>query len=145
MYSVSKSNKLNKIMDGFEFVSLEGFTMSSKSGIKINNQIIRDIKVVDKDFAYIVVYEKVMTKYQKLIDKLTDLITSDDDSGSDLHEALNQIERFRLEIKNKYRSYLKKKDIMKMSRELSALKKEAEKNLIEIQMNIIKRTNSRGR
>lgn len=145
MYSVSKSNKLNKIMDGFEFVSLEGFTMSSKSGIKINNQIIRDIKVVDKDFAYIVVYEKVMMKYQKLIDKLTDLITSDDDSGSDLHEALNQIERFRLEIKNKYRSYLKKKDIMKMSRELSALKKEAEKNLIEIQMNIIKRTNSRGR
>ena len=73
----------------------------------------------------------IFYKYNKLIVKLTDLITSDDDSGDDIREALNQIERFRLEIKNKYRNYLKKVELEKMSKELSTLKKAAEKRYLE--------------
>ncbi len=147
MYSISRGeSKLKKsTIDSINIVSLEGFTMSSKSGIKIHNQIIRDIKVVNRDFAHIVVYDKVMNRYQKLINQLAELITSDDDTGSDLTKALNEIEKFRLEIKNKYRYYLKKKELEKMSKELVTLKKTAEKRMIEIHQNLKKISSSKAR
>jgi len=125
MYSINnikKKFKKNKI-DGIELVNLDGFILSNK-GLKINNQVIRNIKVIDNDIAHSLVHDKVFYKYNKLI-------VSDDDSGDDIREALNQIERFRLEIKNKYRNYLKKVELEKMSKELSTLKKAAEKRYLE--------------
>lgn len=147
MFSVSNKKmkfKKNKV-DGYELINLDGFTMSSKHGFKIDGQIIREVKVVDKDLAHMIVYDKVKNKYSKVIDKLTDLITSDDDSGDSFREALNQIERFRLEIKNKYRKYLKQKELEKMSKQLSTLKKEAENRLVEINEQLMEYTSSKGR
>ncbi len=147
MYSVSqikKKFKKNKV-DGYELINLDGFIMSSKKGFKINNQVIKNIKVVDKDIAHVLVHNKVFHNYEKLIAILTELLVSDDDSGSDLREALNQIERFRLEIKNKYRNFLKQKELEKMSKELVALKKEAEKRLIEMNMQINELANGKSR
>lgn len=138
MYSVSqKKNKIKKNKLGsYDLISLDGFVMSSKKGFKVNNQVIRNIKVVDQDIAHILVYNKVKHNYSALINLLTELLTSDDDSGEALREALNHIEKFRLEIKNKYREYLKRKELEMMSKELVLLKKEAEKRLIELNENI---------
>jgi len=147
MYLVNQTKKKfkkNKI-DGYELINLDGFIMSSKKGLKIGNQIIRDVKVVDKDFAHILAYDKVIHIYNKLLDRLTELLTSDDDSGDSLREALNQIERFRLEIKNKYRSFLKKKELEKMSKQLLVLKKESERRLIEMNYNINELTSGKSR
>ena len=141
--SIKKKFKKNKI-DGIELVNLDGFILSNK-GLKINNQVIRNIKVVDNDIAHSLVRDKVFYKYNKLIVKLTDLITSDDDSGDDIREALNQIERFRLEIKNKYRNYLKKAELEKMSKELSTLKKAAEKRYLEFNDYFNELTNGKSR
>lgn len=147
MYSVSqvKNKIIDKKVDSYEILGLEGFIMSSKNGFKINNQTITNIKVIDNEIAYSLVYNKVKRKYNKLIQRLTDLITSDDDSGDDIREALNQIERFRLEIKNKYRNYLRKKELEKMSRELQSLKKEASLRLIEMNSNISSLSNGKSR
>lgn len=147
MYSVSqvKNKIIDKKVDSYEILGLEGFIMSSKNGFKINNQTITNIKVIDNEIAYSLVYNKVKRKYNKLIQRLTDLITSDDDSGDDIREALNQIERFRLEIKNKYRNYLRKKELEKMSRELQSLKKEAGLRLIEMNSNISSLSNGKSR
>ena len=60
-------------------------------------------------------------------------MVSDDDSGSGIREALNEIEKFRQIIKNKYREYLTKKDLEAMSNKLTMIKKEANKRLIEIE------------
>jgi len=146
-YSVSFKNvkfKKNKV-NGLELFNLEGFTMFTKKGFNINNQLINDLKIIDKSLAYKIVSEKVERRYKKLLNLLTELIISDDDSGSDYREALNQIERFRLEIKNKYRHYLKQKEIEKMSHELTTLKKEAEKRLIILNENIISYKNGKGK
>lgn len=146
MYSINnikKKFKKNKI-DGIELVNLDGFILSNK-GLKINNQVIKNIKVVDSDIAHSLVRDKVFYKYNKLISKLTDLITSDDDSGNDIREALNQIERFRLEIKNRYRNFLKQKELEAMSKELSALKKVAEKRYLEFNAYFNELTNGKSR
>ena len=144
MYSVSKKKNNNKL-DNFEILNLDGFLMSSKNGFKIHNQVIKDIRIVDSDIAHRIVADRVKIRYEKLIEYLTDVLTGDDDSGDSMHEALNQIERFRLEIKNKYRHYLKKLELQKMSKQLITLKKELEKEILEIEEARIHLTNGKGK
>lgn len=136
MYSINyKTNNIDRYkLDSDKLAELDGFMMTSrKAGFKINNQVIKDVKVVAKDLASPLVSKKIINKYNKLIAILTELLISDDDTGDTFREALNRIEKFRLEIKNKYRSYLKQKELEMMSKQLMALKKEANMRLLEIQ------------
>lgn len=140
MYSInSKINKSRKCkLNNSQLMELDGFVMPSrKAGFKINNQIIKDVKVVDKKLASPLVSKKIINKYNKLIAILTELLISDDDTGDTFREALNRIEKFRLEIKNKYRNYLKQKELEMMSKQLTALKKEANMRLMEVQDNYL--------
>lgn len=133
MYSVCLRKMSNKDV---EIDQLNGFVMASRGkGFNINGVLIRNVNVVDKKLAYGVVYKKAMSKYNKLISLLTELLISDDDSGDAFREALNHIEKFRLEVKIKYREYLKRKEIEMMSKQLAMLKKEADRRLFEISDN----------
>lgn len=136
MYSVvKKKTKIKgKISDGKSIKSLTGFKMASKNKVfNILNCKIKNIKIMNKDMASILVSEKVKKIYNKLIIYLTNLFIEDDDTGDNYREALNQIEKFRLEIKNKYREYLKKNELSKMSKQLVILQKEATNRLLEIE------------
>lgn len=149
MYSVQKQNRIkkNKILDGIDFTLFDGFMMASKNKIfHIQNSDIREIKVMNKKLANPLVSRKVFKKYDQLISRLTDLLVEeDDDSGECPREVLNQIEKFRLEIKNKYRVFLQKKELEKMSKQLLLLQKEANKRLLEIQNSYLEYTSSNRR
>ena len=145
MYTINNSKK-EKITIKEELINIDGFLMASKrKTFKINGAEKREIKVVNKKFANPLVYKKVLQKYNTLISLLTDLLVSDDDSGDSYREALNQIEKFRMEIKNKYRRYLKKNELEKMSKQLMTLKKEATKKIIELQNSYLEYQNQSNR
>ena len=74
----------------------------------IGDYKVSNIVIYSKILGEKVVSSKVMKKYDKLIKYLTELLVSDDDTGDVMREALNQIEKFRLEIKIKYRKFLKR-------------------------------------
>lgn len=147
MYSVdNKKKNKNKLVDKTELMELEGFMMGSKNKIyKIDGNEVRDIKVVDTKLATALVNKQVSKKYEKLINYLTELLVDDDDSGDTYREALNQIEKFRQEIKNKYRKFLKQKELEMMSKKLIILQKEANKRLLDIQNNYYKYQNENRR
>ncbi len=135
MYSVS-DNYINKgtVMDYTEIIDLDGFLMSSRNKFfAIGDCKLRRVKVVNKELANPLVFKQVSKKYTKLLAILTELLVDDDDSGDNYREALNQIEKFRQEIKNKYRKYLKQKELELMSKQLVALQYEAKSRLMEIQ------------
>ena len=136
MYSIdNKTKNKNKLIDKTELVELDGFMMGTRNKVyKINGNSVRDIKVIDTNLAGSLVKHQVTKKYEKLIICLTELLVDDDDSGDSYREALNQIERFRQEIKNKYRKFLKQKELEVMSKKLVVLQKEANKRLLEIQL-----------
>ena len=135
MYSIN--NK--KIKGKTNIKELEGFNMgSSNKSYSINGVEVKKIAIQDTDLANPIVTEVVLKKYKKLIEYVTNLlIEEDDDTGDSIREALNQIEKFRQEIKNKYRDYLKRKELEMMSKQLMLLKKEAENRLIQIRENLI--------
>ena len=134
MYSVSEKyiNK-GKLLDKMELVDINGFLMGNKNKtFKIKGTNIHKIRIMNRTLANPLASKKVFDKYNKLIHLLTELLLDDDDSGDSYREALNQIEKFRLEVKNKYRDYLKRKEIEKMSKQLSILQKEAKKKIMEM-------------
>ncbi len=135
MYSVSNKNaNRGTIIDKTEMIDMDGFLMSSRNrSFQIGGSEIRQVKVVNKELAHPLVCKQVFKKYNRLIAILTELLVDDDDSGDNYREALNQIEKFRLEIKNKYRKFLKQKELEVMSKQLVALQREAKIRLMEIQ------------
>ena len=148
MYFISSTKYVNKgkMIDKTEILELEGFIMPSKSKkFSIGNTTIHDLCLLNKSLIHHVVSKKVLSKYEKLIKNLTDLLVDDDDSGNSCREALNQIERFRLEIKNKYRKYLQRKELEYMANHLSILQKEATIRLLEIRNSYYEFQNSERR
>lgn len=110
-----------------------GFVLGSRNKVfTIAGMAVENIIIYTKHLASVLVSEKVSIKFKKLIVLLTELLVDDDDSGDTFREALNHIEKFRLEIKNKYRNYLKQKELEMMSKQLSQLQKVANERLLEI-------------
>ena len=110
---------------------------SSRNGFNICNQKITYINVVDIELAKPIVRKFVSTKYKKLIKTLTELLISDDDSGDTFRLALDKIEKFRMEVKNKYRRFLEQKELEIMAKQLSALQKQAKLEFAELQNNLL--------
>lgn len=141
MYSISRKKVIKKKWKFKDFESLcnlDGFLMpSSRNGFNICNQKITYINVVDTELAKPIVRKFVSTKYKKLIKTLTELLISDDDSGDTFRLALDKIEKFRMEVKNKYRRFLEKKELEIMAKQLSALQKQAKLEFAELQNNLL--------
>ena len=114
--------------------NLIGFPMSSRRKLfDILEMNVENVNINNKGMVYPVVSQKVNKLYERLLLLLTELLVTDDESGEAYREALNQIERFRIQIKNKYRYFLKRRELEKMSKQLKLLQMEARNKSMEIQ------------
>ena len=137
MYLVHDKVRVNGKIESIAI--LNSFPMGSANRVyKIGGSDIKGIQISSFSLASPMVTDLVMKKYKKLIAFLAELMVDDDDSGESMREALNQIEKFRLEIKNKYRDFLKKKELEMMSKQLMILQKEATERYLEIRNSFIR-------
>lgn len=130
MYFLNRK-KMKDIVDDL-YLSGVMFGIENRS-YKIGTVIIKNLEIYDKKLAHPIAVMQVKKKYEKLMKILPDLLISDDDSGESIRSALNEIERFRQIIKNKYREYLKEKDLKLMSSQLKVLQREAKAKYLEMQ------------
>lgn len=141
MYSVSTKKVIKKKWkyDNFEQIqNLEGFLLPVRGNeFVICDQKIKNIKIIDVGLAKPLVSSYVNKKYKRLLAGLTELLISDDDTGESFRLVLDRIEKFRMEIKNKYRIFLEKKELEIMAKQLSALQKEARREFALLQSNLI--------
>lgn len=104
--------------------------LGKELNIKLKN---REIAIYSLDIQKVFISDKVYRKYLKLLKMVNFYLNSDDDTGTAYHEALNEIERFRQLVKNKYRAYLLDKTLKEMSLELKEKKVEAKRRLVFIE------------
>lgn len=123
-----------------------GFPMaSSKKIFTIGKYKVKNIVIINTKLAHPLISKKVSKEYQKLVTTLMELLTSDDDTGESFREALNRIEKFRQEIKNKYRHFLKQKELEEMANQLKVFQHEANIRFIELQNAFYENTLQQGK
>ena len=119
-------NKIAKNITSSDTLNFEGYKLPSRNNsFNISGTSIKNIIIINKVLARPFVSKIVRKKYKKLIEKLTDLLVNDDDTGSGIVEILNMIEKFKQEIKIKYRKYLKKKELEEMANKLKFIRQKA--------------------
>lgn len=133
MYQIIRIEKESKILSNLD--ELKSFPFGVKNKIyKIKDDSVKNILIYQKKLAYPFAKIKAEKKYKKLMLILPDLLFNEDDDGESIIEALNQIERFRQIIKNKYRDFLTKKELETMAKKLSIMQKQAKERMLEIQI-----------
>lgn len=88
------------------------------------------VSIYSLEIQKVFISKKVYKKYLKLLKLVKFYLNSDDDTGTAYHEALNEIEKFRQLVKNKYRAYLLDKTLKEMSLELQKKVMSAKRRLI---------------
>ena len=103
------------------------------------------VSIYSLDIQKVFISNKVYKKYLKLLKLVDFYLTSDDDTGTALEEALNEIERFRQLVKNKYKAYLLDKTLKEMSLELQKKVMDVKTRLIYIETKDYDYTNENRR
>ena len=134
---VKEKNK--KEIAYFEYDKLTGFNMTSKrqniklkDAINVNKMVIINPSMVEK-----LINKKVNIQLKKLINLIINIYDTDDDPGSSLMQALNEIEKFKREMINKYLNYMNKKQLKVLEEQIKMLEMEVTKKSYTINESIV--------
>ncbi len=132
------SNKLNYLVikrknsseiEYFEYDKINGYDITPKTtfkdAIKVNKMILIEPTLVET-----VIKKKIEKRFAKLMQLVKLLMLSDDDTGTNFKEALNQIDKHRQELNNRYKKYLKEEETMLMENKLDILERQTKMQMV---------------
>ena len=111
----------------FEYDKLHGFNMHSKNkNIKLKDAInVNKMVIINPSFIEKLVNKRINSKIKKLIDLITNIYDSDDeDPAGCLMQALNEVEKFKREMINKYMEYMTKEQMKLLDKKIQILERE---------------------
>lgn len=117
--------KNDKSVTYFEYDKMEGYDLSPKKGVKIQDAInVNKVVIINPSLAQKVAKKKIDLKFRKLLQLLNIIFETDDDTGTAYREGLNEISKIRLELNNKYRKHLEEEEATLMEKKLDILEDE---------------------
>jgi len=118
-------NKDSKDIKYFEYDKISGYNIKPnpklkfQDAINVNRMILINPSLIEK-----MVDKKIKRRFDYLINLLAIVYENDDDSGSGLQLALDEAEKFRNELCNKYKQYIKKEKYELLLKKIAILEDE---------------------
>ena len=129
-------NKNDKAITYFEYDKMEGYDLTPKKGMKIEDAInVNKVVIINPSLAEKVAKKKFDLKFRKLLTLLNIIFESDDDTGTAYQEGLNEVSKLRMELINKYRKHLEKEEADLMNKKLDILEQELKLRLYYLEQN----------
>lgn len=123
-YFIVKDKNTNAITY-FEYDKMDGYDLSPKKGVKIEDAInVNKVVIINPSLAEKVAKKKMDVKFRKLLQLLNIIFENDDDTGTTYNEGLNEVSKLRTELINKYRKYLIEEEFNLMEKKLDILERE---------------------
>ena len=125
-YLIVKEKNKKEVMY-FEYDKLNGFNMTSKNkNIKLKDAInVNKMVIINPSFIEKLINKKINSKIKKLVDLISFIYESDDDDpAGSLMQALNEVEKFKREMINKYINYMTKEQIDILEKKVEILETE---------------------
>ena len=141
-------NSQDKSITYFEYDKMEGYDLSPKKGIKIEDAInVNKVVIINPTLASKVAKKKLDLKFRKLVNLLNIIFETDDETGTAYHQGLDEVNRLRMEIINKYKKYLEDDEFDTMEKKLGILEHELKVRLhfLEQQMQYENRKEGKSR
>ena len=118
-------NKDDKTIKYFEYNKIKGYQLKPKNTVKFEDAINVDKMIlINPTLIEKMVDKKTKRKFEQLVNLVSVACESDDDSGKCLYLALNEVEKFRMEIINKYKAYIKQEKLELLEKKLAILEDE---------------------
>ena len=118
-------NKEDKSITYFEYDKMEGYDLSPKKGVKIEDAInVNKVVIINPTLANKVAKKKLDLKFRKLVGLLNVIFETDDETGTAYHQGLDEVNRLRMELINKYKKHLEEIEFDVMDKKLGILEHE---------------------
>ena len=124
-YYVVKDNK-NKTITYFEYDKMKGYDITPKSNVKIKDAInVNKMIIINPSMINKMVIKKLNNKFEKLL-KIITLIYEEDSDDDDVgyRHALNELEKLRMEMLNRYKEHMSKEEELLFLKKLEILETE---------------------
>ena len=108
-------------VDGYS-VSAKNKNIKLKDAINVNKMVIINQSFIDK-----MIDKNIDSKFKKLINFILGIYDDGDDPAGNMMLALNEVEKFKREVINKYLNYMNKKQLEKLERKIRLLEAEITK------------------
>lgn len=118
-------NKDSKDIKYFEYDKISGYNIKPNPNLKfqdainVNRMILINPSLIEK-----MVDKKIKRRFDYLINLLSIVYENDDESGDGLQLALDEAEKFRNELCNKYKQYLKEEKFELLLKKIAILEDE---------------------
>jgi len=118
-------NKDEKEIKYFEYDKIKGYNITPKNNVKFQDAInVNKMILINPTLIEKLIDKKIKRKFDYLINLLS-VLYSNEESGSDgLYLALDEVEKFRIELINKYRNYLETEKFELLLKKLAILEDE---------------------
>ncbi len=128
--------KNNKTITYFEYDKMEGYDLSPKKGMKIEDAInVNKVVIINPSLAEKVAKKKLDLKFRKLLQLLNIIFETDDDTGTAYHQGLDEVSKLRTELVNKYRKHLSEEEADLMNKKLDILEHGLKVRLFYLEQN----------
>ncbi len=132
----------------FEYDKTKGYDLHPRN-VKIKDAIdVTSMVIINPSFIQKLAFRKVELKFQRLTKMLMVVLSpdNDDSSGDSYRQALNEINKLRLEILVQYKNKLKEEDFLEFNKRLDLLAQELNLRLYFLTMeNVVENEYDRGR
>ena len=128
--------KNSKVITYFEYDKMEGYDLSPKKGVRIEDAInVNKVVIINPSLAGKVAKKKLDLKFRKLLQLLNIIFETGDDTGTAYYQGLNEVSKLRMELLNKYRKHLEEEEANLMEKKLDILEQELRVRIYYLQQN----------
>ena len=123
-YKIIK-NKYDKKKISLDAKKLVGFAVKPRNNVYYSGVEVNRMMLVNRSFIQTVLKKKIKRKLDLYLQYIVNIMDdSEDDSGTTIRFALNDLEKYRSVIKNNYKKYLDKKYVEQLLKKIGLIEHE---------------------
>ena len=131
-FLVIKDSKTKQI-SYFDYEKIKGYNLKAKDKIHFTDAIdVSSMVIINPSFMGKVAMQKLKTKFEKLISLTSYVCENEDGDGEGLYIALNEINKLKMELINKYKKYIENEKYELMLKKIEILEDE-----IKLRINVL--------
>lgn len=132
-------DKETKVIKYFDYDKIDGYRLTSKKNANFFDDInISSVIIINPSFSEKIARKKMNSKFERLL-TMMNIVCDEDDTGEGLEIVLDEANKLKMELFNKYRKYLEEEEIELMYKKIEIVERE-----LDLRRKAIEYTNGYG-